>query len=228
VSNAPAQATRAVACLVVMLSNAGAASLGPSPEDRYVATRDAAIARFSSIHDAGRFDDAAKKDEETARADLQAQMSAILGELNRNGADGWYVEPKAHIIITTQAILARWLRAHKDWWDKGLKNVQQIAAAFRNESFYTQAMSTDAAVVNFDLLQQGRRRSCWRRRWDGSQRARELAGRHDGHSAAGVTAAISGFLSPPNVVSWILPSTIWMRRSARAASAASWVTTTTV
>jgi hypothetical protein len=88
-----------------MLSNAGAASLGPSPEDRYVATRDAAIARFSSIHDAGRFDDAAKKDEETARADLQAQMSAILGELNRNGADGWYVEPKAHIIITTQAIL---------------------------------------------------------------------------------------------------------------------------
>ena len=177
-----------------MLSNAGAASLGPSPEDRYVATRDAAIARFSSIHDAGRFDDAAKKDEETARADLQAQMSAILGELNRNGfgpatlnlstfyrgdegfgmldglrfdaklgatgeraggngADGWYVEPKAHIIITTQAILARWLRAHKDWWDKGPKNVpQQIAAALRNESFYTQAMSTDAAVVNFDLL----------------------------------------------------------------------------
>jgi hypothetical protein len=194
VSNAPAQATRAVACLVVMLSNAGAAPLSPSLEDRYIATRDAAIERFSSIHDAGRFDDAAKKDEETARADLQAQMIAILGALNRkgfgpatlnlstfyrgdegfgmldglrfdaergttreraggNGADGRYVEPKAHIIITTQTILARWLRAHKDWWDKGLKNVpQQIAAALRDESFYTQAMSTDAAVVNFAPL----------------------------------------------------------------------------
>jgi hypothetical protein len=46
--------------------------------------------------------------------------------------------------------LAGWLRAHKDWWDKGLKNVpQQIAAALDDESFYTQAMSTDAAVVNF-------------------------------------------------------------------------------
>src|SRR5258708_24527178 len=48
------------------------------------------------------------------------------------------------------------------------------------------------------------------------------------HSAVPVTAAISGFLAPPKVVSWILPSTMWMRRSARAASAASWVTTTTV
>jgi hypothetical protein len=57
-----------------MLSNADAAPLSPSPEDRYIATRDAAIERFSSIYDAGRFDDAAKKGEETARADLQAQM----------------------------------------------------------------------------------------------------------------------------------------------------------
>ncbi len=194
-SSAPAaQAARAVVCLVVMLSNADAAPLSPSPEDRYVATRDAAIERFSSIYDAGRFDDAAKKGADAVRADLQAQMSAILGELNRkgfgpatlnlstfsrgdedfgmldglrfdaelgttgeraggNGADGKYVEPKAHIIITTQTILARWLRAHKDWWDKGLKNVpQQIAAALKDESFYTQAMSTDAAVVNFDPL----------------------------------------------------------------------------
>jgi hypothetical protein len=128
-----------------MLSNADAAPLSPSPEDRYVATRDAAIERFSSIYDAGRFDDAAKKGADTARADLQAQMSAILGELNRkgfgpatlslstfyrgdegfgmldglrfdaelgttgervggNGADGRYVEPKAHIIITTQKL----------------------------------------------------------------------------------------------------------------------------
>jgi len=199
VSSAPAaQAVRAVACLVVMLSNTDAAPLSPSPEDRYIATRDAAIERFSSIYDAGRFDDDAKKGADTARADLQAQMSAILGELNRkgfgpatlnlstfyrgdegfgildglrfdaelgttgerereraggNGADGRYVEPKAHVIITTQTILARWVRTHKDWWDKGLKNVpQQIAAALGDESFYTQAMSTDAAVVNFDPL----------------------------------------------------------------------------
>ena len=84
-SSAPAQATREVACLVVMLSNADAAPLSPSPEDRYIATRDAAIERLSSIHDADRFEDAAKKGAHAARADLQAQMSAILGELNRKG-----------------------------------------------------------------------------------------------------------------------------------------------
>jgi hypothetical protein len=70
-----------------------------------------------------------------------------------NGADGKYVEPKAHIIVTTERLFARWLRAHKDWWGKDLKNVpQQIGAALRTESFYTQAISTDAAVINFNTL----------------------------------------------------------------------------
>lgn len=70
-----------------------------------------------------------------------------------NDADGHYIEPKAHIIVTTQRLFARWLRAHKEWWDKGLKNVpQQIGAALRNESFYTQAISTGAAVVKFNDL----------------------------------------------------------------------------
>jgi hypothetical protein len=70
-----------------------------------------------------------------------------------NGADGKYVEPKAHIIVTTQTMFERWLRAHKDWWDKGIKNVpQQIGAALKDESFCTQAISTGAAVVNFATL----------------------------------------------------------------------------
>jgi hypothetical protein len=50
-------------------------------------------------------------------------------------------------------LFARWLRAHKDWWDKGLKNVpQQIGSALRDESFYTQAISSGSAVVNFNTL----------------------------------------------------------------------------
>ena len=68
-------------------------------------------------------------------------------------ADGKYVEPKSHIIVTTQPLFERWLRAHKDWWGKKHKNVpQQIGAALKDESFYTQAISTDAAVVNFNEL----------------------------------------------------------------------------
>ena len=156
--------------------------------------RDAAIERLQPIFDAGNADDAANKAEEAVRTELQAQMTAILGELRykgfgparlnldtlyksdqgfgmldglrfdaeigksgepagKNGADGKYVEPKSHIIVTTPTLFMRWLRAHKDWWDKGVKNVpQRIEAALRDESFYTQAISTDAAVINFNNL----------------------------------------------------------------------------
>src|ERR1700731_1564319 len=172
------RAACAVVCLVAMLSSAGAAPL--SPEDRYIATRDAAIKKFSSKYDAGNFDDSAKQAKQAAFADLEAQMRAILSEPGRkgfgpaklnietfykgdegfgtldglrfesemgangekaggNGADGKYVEPRAHIIVTTQTMFERWLRAHKDWWDKRVQNVpQQIGAALKHESLYTQ------------------------------------------------------------------------------------------
>jgi hypothetical protein len=187
----------AAACLVAMLSHAGAAPLKSSAEDRYIAARDAAIKRLQPIFDAGNADDAATKAEDAVQADLRAQMIAILGDLHyagfgpaklnldtlyksdegfgmldglrfdaetgksgekaggngANGANGKYVEPKAHIIVTTQTLFERWLLAHKDWWDKGIKNVpQQIGAALKDASFYTQAISTGAAVVNFATL----------------------------------------------------------------------------
>jgi hypothetical protein len=71
----------------------------------------------------------------------------------QNGRDGKYVEPKSHIIITTQSLFERWLRGHKDWWGKNTRNVpQQMGAALKDESFYTQAIQTDAAVVKFNEL----------------------------------------------------------------------------
>ncbi|UPK07538.1 hypothetical protein [Bradyrhizobium sp. 170] len=71
----------------------------------------------------------------------------------QDGADGKSVAPKAHIIVTTQRLFERWLRAHKDWWGKDIKNVpQQIGAALKDESFYTQAVSSGSAVVNFNSL----------------------------------------------------------------------------
>ena len=180
-ANLPARSGSGAACavayLVAMLSSAGAAPLKPSPEDRYVTTRDAAIEKFSPKYDAGNFDDTAKQAEEAAFADLKAQMSAIMAEPDRKGfgpaklnietfykrrriwhgrwpalrrrdretgekagsktADGKYVEPKAHIVVTTQSMFARWLRVHNDWWDKKCRNVsQQIGSALKDESFY--------------------------------------------------------------------------------------------
>jgi hypothetical protein len=193
---AHAAMTLARSCAVAVLAatQAGAVAAPSSPEDRYIAARDAAIEKISPIYDAGKFDEAAQKAEDASRADLQAQMGAILGELQasgfgppkltletfykgdegfgmldglrldaelgktgepagRNDAAGNYVEPKAHIIVTTQTMFERWLHVHKDWWDKGLKNVpQQIGAALRDESFYTQAISPGEAVVKFNVL----------------------------------------------------------------------------
>ena len=181
----------ATGCLLGTLSGADAAPL--SPEDRYVAARDAAIAKISKLYDSGKGDDAAKV-EKAVSADLLTYMKPIVAESSRRGfgparlnldafskgdqgfglldglrfdaldgengekagandADGKYVEPKAHLIITTQTLFERWLRAHKDWWGKQLKNVpQQIGDAFKDESFYTQAISSDAAVVKFNEL----------------------------------------------------------------------------
>jgi hypothetical protein len=85
------------------------------------------------------------------------RFDALLGKngekAGQDGADGKYVEPKAHIVVTTQTLFERWLRAHKDWWGKDIKNVpQQIGAALKDESFYTQAVSSGAAVVSFNSL----------------------------------------------------------------------------
>jgi hypothetical protein len=173
---------------------ATAAPSAKTAEDRYIAGRDAAIEKISGIYDAGNIDDAARKAEDAASADLAAQMRAILKEpdpdgfgpaklnidtfsggdegfgtldglrfdarLGKNGetagptgADGKYVAPKAHIIVTTQTLFERWLRAHKDWWGKDTRNVpQQIGAALKDESFYTQAVSSGSAVVNFNSM----------------------------------------------------------------------------
>jgi hypothetical protein len=180
--------------LIAVVPQVSAAPPAKIAEDRYIAARDAAIAKISDIYDAGNRDEEARKAEEAASADLLEQMRVILSEpdrdgfgppklnvdtfskgdegfgtldglrfdakLGRNGetagqndADGKYVEPKSHIIITTQSLFERWLRAHRDWSGKKAKNVpQQIGAALKDESFYTQAISSGAAVVNFNSL----------------------------------------------------------------------------
>lgn len=84
---------------------------------------------------------------------FDAETGKTGAKAGGNGADGKYVEPRAHVIVTTERLFAHWLRAHKDWWGKGVKNVpQQIGSALRAESFYTQAISTDAAVISFNAL----------------------------------------------------------------------------
>ena len=59
-------------CLAATIANATAAPAAKEAEDRYIAVRDAAIEKISAIYDAGNADDAARKAEEAASADLGA------------------------------------------------------------------------------------------------------------------------------------------------------------
>ena len=80
-------------CLAATISNAAAAPPAKAAEDRYIAARDAAIEQISAIYDAGNVDEAARKAEEAASADLAAQMRVILSEAARAG----YGPAKLHI-----------------------------------------------------------------------------------------------------------------------------------
>jgi hypothetical protein len=184
----------AMGLLFVTLVTLDMATAQSSLEDRYFASRDASIKELKPFYDAGRMDDVETKAEDVARANLEAQLRAILGPLKFTGfgpgklnlgslydgdegygsldglrfeskigkdgeaaggkdKDGNYVEPKAHIIVTTQTMFARWLRAHKDQWSKAAGKVpQQINAVLKNEDFYTQAFSTGSAVIRFSDL----------------------------------------------------------------------------
>ena len=64
---------------------ATAAPPAKAAEDRYIAARDAAIKKISTIYDAGNIDDGARKAQDAASADLAARMRAILNEPARDG-----------------------------------------------------------------------------------------------------------------------------------------------
>jgi hypothetical protein len=71
----------------------------------------------------------------------------------RNGADGKYVEPRAHIVVTTQPMFERWLRGHNEWWGDKARNVpEKLAAALEDETFYTMTLPNGSAMVSFGTL----------------------------------------------------------------------------
>src|SRR3984893_12567675 len=56
---------------------------------------------------------------------------------------------KAQFVVTTETLLHDWLRTHKNWWKKEKNAPQKVEDALKSEPFYTQAISTDAAVVKY-------------------------------------------------------------------------------
>ncbi|HMN71318.1 MAG TPA: hypothetical protein PKA55_05560 [Rhodoblastus sp.] len=79
-------------------------------------------------------------------------MSLVKGDMEFGALDAlvYPFDDKAQAYVSTSGIVAAWLKEHADWWDKGLENVPpQAEAALKFDGFYTQAISSDAAVTKF-------------------------------------------------------------------------------
>ena len=48
------------------------------------------------------------------------------------------------IVVTTDGLLDRWLRAPADWWKKARKTPPGAEAALHDDDFFTQAVGSDA------------------------------------------------------------------------------------
>ena len=145
-------------------------------DDDYIRARNSYVARFDP---GDREVDQKKMEAplKRAREDLQNKLRRIVGEPQIKGVTGAGAlndmslvkgdmefgaldalvyrlggkgNENAKAYVTTSGIVAAWLREHRDWWDKGPVNVPaQVEAALKFDGFYTQAISSDAAVTRF-------------------------------------------------------------------------------
>jgi len=158
------------AALIALLLALPVTTQAASPEDTYIAARDRYIAKFKA---AGEVNDTTAKQEEAARADLEAKLRAMLGRIAVEGlpADGNITldtlfggelgfgqldalsfqanDDGPRLLVTTPSLAKRWLVAHAKSFGSDNDVPQDLAAALKSEPFYTQAMSQDAAVFRF-------------------------------------------------------------------------------
>jgi hypothetical protein len=172
---------RILPILIFVLGQPSAQAL--TPEEAYMEARDAAIAKIKAAVTAeargpkDSYSDRILTADKQALADLEKQMRGVIGpvsihDLGGTGVlnldtlvegdqgfgllDGMVygaVGAKTRVIVTTDGLLRRWLREHKNWWGKDSADLpQEPEAAIKEDGFYTQAISTDAAIMRFAEL----------------------------------------------------------------------------
>ena len=156
-----------VALILSILLALTAAASAASPEQAYLAARDAYIKAFSR----GETDPDIDK-HTRALADLETQLRKIVGPTTLPGfpaegkihldtlssgdegfglldglayaipLDDKGIDEKVSVVVTTRSLFETWLRAHKT----------SVQAAPRSDDFYREALSTDSAVITFAQL----------------------------------------------------------------------------
>ncbi len=140
------------------------AALAGAADDAYIAARDKYVAALAAAEKAGTNPDAVYKQDDRARADLKAQMMALLGPLAFKGLekagefspgtllsgqletgqpDGLLFRDKkdeTRIFISPVPVLTHWARQDADF-----KAGDALATVLASGPFYTQATGSDAA-----------------------------------------------------------------------------------
>ena len=175
-----AGATLAVLLAAMILPRVGAAATPEAAyfAARDAAIARIKAIRAAHLHGPTAPDDKRVFDEdERALVPLQAQMRALVGPVAIKGVtedgklsldgliegdqgfgmlDGLAFGAdagKTSFTVTTKTIFGHWLREHKEWWGKGSTDIpQEMGAALRADAFYTQALSTDSAVILYAEL----------------------------------------------------------------------------
>ncbi len=158
-----------IALLVLGIALGGACAA--TPEEDYLAARDAYIKKFTH----GAQDDAATKAHTRALADLQAKLRRIIGPVSIKGfrregrislegliedeegfglLDGIVFgadTDKQQVLVTTTSLFDKWLTAHRDFWKEKLLP-SDMGAALKRDDFYTQALNSGAATLIYGEL----------------------------------------------------------------------------
>jgi hypothetical protein len=162
--------------LVALLLTIPVASYAASPEQTYLAARDAAIRKIEQSSKRKDSEDAQMKLHDAALAGLEKQIRPVVGPSEIKGfpSDGKInlsalskgdmgygtldglvyrsADERSSVTVTTEALLKVWLKAHRNWW-RGLENApEDVAKALRSNAFYTQSLDSDAAFSQFAEL----------------------------------------------------------------------------
>jgi hypothetical protein len=147
-------------------------TLAASPEDAYIAARDGHIAAFKKTADAKNMDARIAR-QDKALKELEQKLKAIVGPFALKGypaqgkinldtlfsedegfgmLDGLVygeTESAKSVVVTTDGLLDKWLAGRREE-SQGKANAPiDAGAAVKTDTFYSQAVSTDSAVIQY-------------------------------------------------------------------------------
>lgn len=156
--------------LIALFYGVSFAALAATPEDDYIAARDAAVAKIKKFEAKSPGANADRLNK-SALADLEKRLRAIIGDLavkpypekgqisqdslseNDVGSGGLDAlrfikgDDGPEVYVTTEGLLTRYLKKPEDWWSKTRKTPPTIDEALGNDEFYTYAIGVDAAFT---------------------------------------------------------------------------------